>query len=206
MKTNFKLAIAVAVLLHILPYHIDFLETSIYFNYFGSETKAQMEMMEMQSKNSSGLLSLFPAYRSPLKYHPFYSIIQVQIEHLFSFLKYKQYVYLLLFLIQKPLFLLTCFSKIVLFKKLNLNALASIVYPFNYISLIDKFKLSNKWKLFLLIPFFNFYIMYKINIEIVKLLKLPNSNSLGMIFLPFIYYPKLVSILRWKLQQQPICN
>lgn len=58
--------------------------------------------------------------------------------------------------------------------------------------LIDKYQLSKTWKYLLVIPFVNIYFMYKINKEITKEYNLSNGNALGMVLLPFIYYPKIV--------------
>ena len=188
-------AIVIALLIPFIIYNMNFAITHIYY-FFNPEEKKEIEMMLQMSRmnnNQGGLLSLLTKFNSPLQYSFFDSLTNKKITDTIHFYQNGQYILSLSQFISIPIILLAYYSKYELFKKLSIKKpLLSALFPFNYFTLIDKFGLSRIWKIYLLIPIFNFFIMYRINLKITNQFKIENSDSLGMIFLPFIYYPKMI--------------
>ena len=192
LKIGYTSVIGIALLLPIVLYSINFAITHLYY-FFHSEEKKQIEHMLQMAKNSTGLLALVNDIKSPLEYSILDSLTNNKAIVIWNFYHNGDYLFAMSQFVSMPIVLLMYYSKYVLFRNLSIKIpILSSVYPFNYFALIDKFGLSRKWKFYLLIPFFNFFIMYRINVKITTQYNLKNSNSLGMIVLPFLYYPKLV--------------
>ena len=121
-----------------------------------------------------------------------HSQFSYNLSHYYFLIKEKQIFSLFFALLQQPFFLLICFCKVLLFKKLNLSVILSVIFPINYMILIDKYGLNKTWKVLLVIPIINLYFMYKINVNVVKEYNLSKINAFGLVILPFIFYPKLL--------------
>ena len=190
-KKNYKFVILIIFILTILPYHLEFLTTNIYFNFFAPEVKLEIERI-YSGMPRNGIMELVHEFPSPFDYSPVQRIIINPLQRFYFLLENKNIFQMFIFLLRHEFFLLICFCKVILFKRPNLSMILSVIFPINYMLLIDKYQLSKTWKYLLVIPFVNIYFMYKINKEITKEYNLSNGNSLGMVLLPFIYYPKIV--------------
>ncbi|MGV0977603.1 hypothetical protein [Empedobacter falsenii] len=191
LQTNYKVVILITFILMILPYHINFVSTNIYYSFFAPEAKLEIEKMFRYSSRG-GLFDELNKFPSIFEYSPIERIFSNNLSHYYFLIKEKHIFSLFFTLLQQPFFLLICFCKVLLFKKLNISTILSVIFPINYMILIDKYGLNKTWKFLLMIPIFNLYFMYKINLNIVKEYRLSNINALGIVFLPFIFYPKLI--------------
>lgn len=181
-KTNYKTVILISILIPIISYHADYIGSNIsyYFKY---------EKIYTNNSDESGFR--LSEFINPLVYHPFYKIYSFFVTIRIMIIN-NSYISLIIDLLSNSIIGLYIISKILLFKKLNLNTFLSVFYPFNYFLLIEKYKLDNKWKKYINIPFVNLYFIYKINIRLCEELKCNQKDSIGLLFLPFIYYPKLI--------------
>ena len=191
LKANYKVVILITFILMILPYHINFLSTNIYYSFFAPEAKLELESIFRYSSRS-GLFDELNKFPSIFEYSPIKRIFSYNLSHYYFLIKEKQIFSLFFALLQQPFFLLICFCKVLLFKKLNLSVILSVIFPINYMILIDKYGLNKTWKVLLVIPIINLYFMYKINVNVVKEYNLSKINAFGLVILPFIFYPKLL--------------
>jgi len=189
-KVSYKLVILFIFILTIIPYHIAFFSTNLYYDLYAQEAK--LEIVEMHKSSFEVILEGASEVPSMFQYNPFKNLLRELNFVYYSTIKDKYILNFINYLFRQPFFLLLCFSKIILFKRLKLSKILSIFFPINYILLIDKYELPKSWKYLLLLPLVNIYFKYKINKEITKEFNLSNVNALGMVLLPFIYYPKIV--------------
>jgi hypothetical protein len=183
INANYKTAIIISIFTPILYYHSQFLGSQIW-NLFEPKN-----ILEVNSNYEIG--ASLNQFFNPLEYHPFYNIFVKFYNSIISLFMTKQYIWLLVLLLTNSFTSLYFFSKVMLFKRLNINLLFSLIFPLNYIKLIDEFELNSDWKIYLFIPILNFFIMFKINRSLCEHLNINENNALGIMLLPIIYYPKI---------------
>lgn len=189
-KLSYWRMILIAFLIPVVLYNFKHLFNFIYFNYteYGQlMLKKILPPSDYAMDSEANILGL-SSYRSPFEYSFIDSLSIYKISYFYSS---EQYYIIFLIIISSPIILLSFFSRYQIFKKLNLNPWLSLLIPFNYFLLIDKFQLPQCWKIYLFLPIINIIFMYRINSRVVKLYNLTNSIALGLLFLPFIFYPKM---------------
>lgn len=193
---SYPKVIVIAFLIPLVLYNFGFLYNYFFYNFTetGKEQLARILPPAGYQPNSGpglgGTLEPF-SFRSPLDYSFFDSLTQSKIYRIITHYHAEQYTLIFVQIISYPLVLLAFFSRYQIFKKLDLKPLMAIISPFNYFLLIDKFELPKSWKIYLFLPIVNVVIVYRINSQVAKLFHLPSSNAWGLLFLPFIYYPKI---------------
>lgn len=182
------IAFAIPVIFYSIHYGFDY----YYYKYTDEGIKALNAMPPSGyiAPPNGGLGSVEP-FRSPIDYSILDALIQDNIREIIYFYQTEQRFLILLQIISFPIILLIFFSRYQMFKKLNLKPLYSLFYPFRYFSLIKKFELPRIWKFYLFVPFLNIIFRYRINIKVTKSFNLPDSVAIGLMFLPFIFYPKI---------------
>jgi hypothetical protein len=186
--------ILIAFAVPIILYNLNFFIGDIYYHYTDTGRKEMERILPppgFVQPSGSGIGSMLSAYKSPLDYSFFDSLSQKKAYRMVSYYLGEMYFLILLEVLTFPIVLLTFFSRYQVFKNLSLKPIVSVIYPFNYFALIEKFELPKVWKFYLFLPILNVIFMYKINVQVTNLYNLPKSNVWGLLFLPFIYYPKL---------------
>ena len=153
---KYSTIIFIALLLPFLIYNLNFLYSQIYY-LINSEEKEQIISIT-RSNHKSGILAESIEFKSPLQYSFIDSLTNGKLPKIVNFYQNKHYTLFLLEFLTLPIVLLTYLSKYLLFRNLSIQPLSSIVFPFNYFVLINKFNLSKIWKIYLLIPIVNLFI------------------------------------------------
>lgn len=193
INISYTKVILIAVAIPVIFYSIDYGFDYYYYKYTDEGIKALKAMppsgyIAPPTKNGLGSVD---AFRSPLDYSILDALTQDNIREIIYFYKTEQRFLILLQIISFPIILLIFFSRYKMFKRLNIKPIYSFLYMFRYFSLIKKFELPKIWKLYLFLPFLNIIYRYRINVKVTKSFNLPDSTALGLMFLPFIFYPKI---------------
>jgi hypothetical protein len=119
-KLGYKKILLVIFILEILPYHLNYLTSNIYFNFFAIEKKMQIEALsDVQQKG--GMLDMLPTYISPLEYHPLFSIVIEPLKILYKIIISRNFFSLLVYLTNHPVFLLVIYKLVNIIKRKHIT-------------------------------------------------------------------------------------
>ncbi len=120
MKLSCKKVILVICILEVLPYHLNYLTSNIYFNFFAIEKKMQIEALsDVQQKG--GMLDMLPTYISPLEYHPLFSIVSEPLKILYKTIISRNFFSLLIYLTNHPVFLFVIYKLVNIIKRKHIT-------------------------------------------------------------------------------------